>query len=117
MIKTNTEEFMIEIINIFFTRTFWPRTFRPRTFRTGLFTRVDLSDRFFNKKTFLMFSTFVTLTDHLSLQYATVQVMIKSFRVIEVLLNFWSKKLILYKVIKLRGQYSWKPGQDWAAQW
>ena len=28
--------------------------FRPRTFRTGLFSRVDVSDRFFYKKAFLL---------------------------------------------------------------
>ena len=38
----------------FWTRTFRPRTFQPRTFRTGLFSRVDVSDRFFYKKAFLL---------------------------------------------------------------
>ena len=33
-------------------RTFRPRMFQPRMFRTGLFSGVDVSDRFFLQKVF-----------------------------------------------------------------
>ena len=51
----------------FWTRTFQPRTVRPRTFwprtltfRTGLFSRVDILDRFFIKVFFYVLAFIFT---------------------------------------------------------
>ena len=44
---------------MFRTWTFQPRKFRPRMFQTGLFSGVDVSDRFFYKKYFFFMFWFL----------------------------------------------------------